>query len=154
MSVIFFFEFTNQVLNKISLLNVIQVKKEKKKYTEAQVCGWMCLLRTQRVLMWFSCFWCFRTVQKNILDQGEVERSSSAPDVSGWQLQPDWLWGIFPHSEAQLLEPRPLQWAPRRSGSLLLQPSWVPPGRGLGGSGCRGPGLGVGGLGGSRLREQ
>ena len=31
MSVIFFFEFTNQVLSKISLLNVIQVKKEKKK---------------------------------------------------------------------------------------------------------------------------
>ena len=85
-------------------------RKKKKKYTEAQVCGWMCLLKTERVLMWFSCFWCFRTVQKNILDQGEVEWSSSAPDVSGWQLQPDWLGGIFPHSEAQLLKSPLLQW--------------------------------------------
>ena len=29
---VFFFEFTNQVLSKISLLNVIQVKKEKKRF--------------------------------------------------------------------------------------------------------------------------
>ena len=43
LSVIFFFEFTNQVLSKISLLNVIQVKKEKKKFCKMIISmDWNC----------------------------------------------------------------------------------------------------------------